>query len=50
MINKGKQEEIDALFEQFSQAGSPGCALGVISGGELIYKKGYGHGDFAVSR
>ncbi len=41
-VNTGREEEIDAQFEQISQAGSPGCALGVISGGELIYKRGYG--------
>jgi len=36
------QEEVDALFEPLTQSGSPGCALGVMRDGELIYKQGYG--------
>ena len=35
-------DDIDHLFEQFTIAGSPGCALGVMHDGELIFKKGYG--------
>jgi CubicO group peptidase (beta-lactamase class C family) len=33
---------IDQLFDKFTQPGSPGCALGVINKGDLIFKKGYG--------
>ena len=36
------QGKVDALFEQFTQPGSPGCALGVMKDGELVYKQGYG--------
>lgn len=36
------QVEVDALFEPLIQPGSPGCALGVMKDGELIYKQGYG--------
>lgn len=36
------QKEVDALFEPLTQSGSPGCALGVMRDGELIYKQGYG--------
>jgi CubicO group peptidase (beta-lactamase class C family) len=36
------QGKVDALFEQFAQSGSPGCALGVMKDGELVYKQGYG--------
>jgi len=42
MIESGLQEKIDSLFETFNQPGSPGCALGVMRDGELIYKQGYG--------
>jgi CubicO group peptidase (beta-lactamase class C family) len=34
--------EIDAIFADYDSTTSPGCALGVIRGGELIYKRGYG--------
>ncbi|MFB3126207.1 MAG: serine hydrolase domain-containing protein, partial [Candidatus Acidiferrales bacterium] len=33
---------VDKVFAQWDKPGSPGCALGVIKGGELIYKRGYG--------
>jgi CubicO group peptidase (beta-lactamase class C family) len=34
--------EIDAVFADYDNTVSPGCALGVILDGELIYKRGYG--------
>ena len=33
---------VDQLFGRFDRPDSPGCALGVIKDGKLIYKKGYG--------
>jgi len=33
---------VDALFAAWDKTGSPGCALGVIKDGELIYSRGYG--------
>ncbi len=33
---------VDAVFSEWDRAGSPGCALGVIRDGELIYEVGYG--------
>ena len=33
---------VDQLFSRFDRPDSPGCALGVIKDGKLIYKKGYG--------
>jgi len=42
MTIQAVQERVDALFERLIQPGSPGCALGVIKDGELIYKQGYG--------
>lgn len=33
---------VDSLFAAWDKTTSPGCALGVISDGELIYKRGYG--------
>lgn len=35
-------EAIDALFAEWDRTDSPGCALGVIHRGELVYARGYG--------
>src|ERR1700746_1851920 len=32
----------DEVFADLTKAGSPGCALAVARGGEIIYEKGYG--------
>jgi CubicO group peptidase (beta-lactamase class C family) len=34
--------QVDALFAEWNREDSPGCVLGVIQGGELIYARGYG--------
>src|SRR5712671_3212067 len=33
---------VDEVFGDLAKAGSPGCALGVYRGGQIIYSKGYG--------
>jgi CubicO group peptidase (beta-lactamase class C family) len=33
---------VDHIFVQWDTPGSPGCALGIIRDGQLIYKRGYG--------
>src|SRR5262245_41692285 len=33
---------VDAVFAQFDKPDSPGCALGVIKDGKLVYSRGYG--------
>ncbi|HEX5506235.1 MAG TPA: serine hydrolase domain-containing protein [Thermomicrobiales bacterium] len=35
-------ERIDALFAEWDRSDSPGCALGIVRGGELAYARGYG--------
>lgn len=35
-------ERVDALFAQWDRPDSPGCALAVIKGSQIIYKRGYG--------
>ncbi|MDQ3755625.1 MAG: beta-lactamase family protein [Acidobacteriota bacterium] len=35
-------KKVDALFAQYDKPNSPGCALGVIRDGRLIYARGYG--------
>src|SRR3990172_8212157 len=34
--------KIDQLFAQWNKSDSPGCALGIVKDGQLIYKRGYG--------
>jgi CubicO group peptidase (beta-lactamase class C family) len=36
------EKQVDSLFVQWDKPNSPGCALGVIKHGELIYRRGYG--------
>ena len=33
---------VDKLFAQWNKPDSPGCALGIVKDGRLIYKRGYG--------
>ena len=35
-------QKVDAIFADVAKADTPGCALGVIRDGQLIYSKGYG--------
>lgn len=34
--------KVDAVFANYDKAASPGCALGVIKDGKLVYARGYG--------
>ena len=36
------QQKVDRIFADYGKAGSPGCALGVIQGGNFVYRKAYG--------
>jgi CubicO group peptidase (beta-lactamase class C family) len=36
------QKKVDAVFAEYDKADSPGCSLGVIREGQLIYTRGYG--------
>jgi CubicO group peptidase (beta-lactamase class C family) len=35
-------DKVDSLFAPWNKPDSPGCALGIIKDGKLIYKRGYG--------
>lgn len=37
--------DVDRIFDAYDKPGSPGCALGVIRDGKLIYTRGYGEGN-----
>src|SRR5215472_12413814 len=38
-------KQVDKLFAKWDRADSPGCALGVYRGGQVVYKRGYGMED-----
>lgn len=38
-------QAVDTLFARWDHPGSPGCALGVVRDGELVYGRGYGLAD-----
>jgi CubicO group peptidase (beta-lactamase class C family) len=46
----GYETRVDALFERWDRAESPGCALGVVQDGRLVYERGYGFAnlDYAM--
>ncbi|MDX1477823.1 MAG: serine hydrolase [Saprospiraceae bacterium] len=39
------QAAIDSLFTDWDHIESPGCAIGVVQNGELVYARGYGSAD-----
>jgi CubicO group peptidase (beta-lactamase class C family) len=41
-ISTDQQAAIDAIFATWDRDDSPGCALGVVLDGELVYARGYG--------
>ena len=40
-----ESETIDKIFADWDKAETPGCALGIVQDGELVYSKGYGIAD-----
>lgn len=40
-----RAKQVDQVFAKWDRADSPGCALGVYRGGQIIYKRGYGMED-----
>ena len=40
--DKSLTDKVDQLFAEWNKPDSPGCALGVIKDGKIIYKRGYG--------
>ena len=41
-LTPSQQQQIDALFAQYDTTTSPGCSLGVMSDGRMIYARSYG--------
>jgi CubicO group peptidase (beta-lactamase class C family) len=42
---EAQERIVDRVFAEYAKPGSPGCAVGVIRDGNLIYRKGYGMGS-----
>ncbi|MGI8838761.1 MAG: serine hydrolase domain-containing protein [Pyrinomonadaceae bacterium] len=40
-----RNDIVDQLFREWDKPSTPGCALGVIRDGELVYERGYGMAD-----
>jgi len=40
-----ESQAIDSIFSEWNKSDVPGCALGIIKDGKLIYSKGYGIAD-----
>ena len=40
-----ESQEIDNLFTEWNKPDVPGCALGIIRDGKIVYANGYGSGD-----
>jgi len=38
-------DQVDQIFAQWDKPHSPGCAVAVIQGGSIVYKRGYGMAD-----
>ena len=38
-------KQVDKVFSKWNRADSPGCALGIYRGGQIVYKRGYGMED-----
>jgi CubicO group peptidase (beta-lactamase class C family) len=45
--NASLTEQVDKLFAQWNKPDSPGCALGIIQDGKLVYARGYGMANLA---
>lgn len=41
-LNTALKDSIDQIFSEWNLPNTPGCGLGIIKNGELIYAKGYG--------
>src|SRR5882672_3192263 len=42
---ENQQQRVDAIFASYDQSNSPGCALGVIQAGNVVYRKAFGMGS-----
>ena len=38
------RQRIDDVFAEYDRTGGPGCAVGVVNEGDLVFARGYGMG------
>ena len=48
--DSGNWSEVDAVFQAYDRSDSPGCILGIIRDGDLVYTRGYGMADIEQKR
>lgn len=46
--DRALQQKVDMIFAAYDNADSPGCAVGVVRHGNLVYKRGYGMGSIEL--
>ena len=44
-LDSETRQRIDDVFAEYDRTGGPGCAVGVVDAGELVYARGYGMGQ-----
>src|SRR4030095_2613586 len=44
-LASGLRAEVDRVFAPWDKPESPGCALGIVHEGKLVYQKGYGQAN-----
>ena len=44
-LDSETRQRIDDVFAEYDRTGGPGCAVGVVSAGDLVYARGYGMGQ-----
>src|SRR5262245_48532973 len=44
-LASGLKAEVDRVFASWDKPESPGCALGIVHEGKLVYQKGYGQAN-----
>ena len=44
-LDSETRQRIDDVFAEYDRTGGPGCAVGVVNAGDLVYARGYGMGQ-----
>ena len=44
-ITEKQRNRIDSVFARYDKTNSPGCSVGIIRDGQLVFQRGYGMAD-----
>ncbi|HQQ98778.1 MAG TPA: hypothetical protein PLX35_16015, partial [Cyclobacteriaceae bacterium] len=44
-ITEQQRNRIDSVFARYDKTNSPGCSVGIIRDGQLVFQRGYGMAD-----